>query len=78
MLVWLANVAVLVVGVTLLQFVYHAILRHESFSLHLGFVVFYTLIGGVLAIWFGWTSTAIVLGILTVWTVLGAWSERKR
>lgn len=75
-LILAANVTVLFVGAFVVNMLYHFIRGAEEFPLHCGAIVLAPVIGGPLVFWFGWTSTAIVLGVFAGWASIGALSER--
>jgi hypothetical protein len=52
--------------------------KTEGGNLHVGTAILVSIIGGVLFLFWGWTSTLVLMGFLTVWTVVGGLAERKR
>lgn len=73
---WFANVITLLVGSIVIYFLYEGLIAFfagsRSFSLPLAMFLIIPLFGGVLAIWFSWKSTAIILGLYSVSLVLSA------
>jgi hypothetical protein len=78
MLQLLANIAVLIVGSLFLSLVYEGVAGNESFSLDFGGILLVTVVGGVLAPWYGWISTGIVLGVWGLICVVGGLADRQR
>ena len=72
----LAVAALLVVSVVL-SVIYEGIAGNESFSLPLANIFLVVVIGAGIYWFFGWTSTAIVLGLYAVWAVVGGLIDRS-
>lgn len=75
-----AVAAVLVVGDFVFQGVSASIASRgasDGFTLHFGHFLLVVVVGTVLAIWWGWVSTGIVLFVDGAWQTLGALVERK-
>ena len=60
---------VLALGAVLLNFGEQTLEGRESLFLHFGWLVLVVVIGGGLFPFWGWTSTACVLGVATVWSL---------
>ena len=65
-------------GAIVLWFISEMIEGKEEFILHFGNVMFITVLGLILFPFWGWTSTAIVLGCFGVLWLGGAIAERHR
>jgi len=52
--------------------------RTEEINLHVGTAILVSIIGGVLFLFWGWMSTVVLMGFLTVWTVVGGVVARMR
>jgi hypothetical protein len=74
---WLLAVLVLVIGAVFLNVLSSSLAGYEEFPLHFGFVSFVTVIGAVLFLFWGWTSTAWVLGVVAAWGIGSALWERR-
>lgn len=75
-----AVAAVLVVADVLFQGLYSWITATGSadgFTLHFGWFLFVVVVGTVLAIWWGWLSTGIVLLVDGAWHVVAGLVDRK-
>ena len=75
-LIWIANIVTLLVGTVVIYFLYEGIIalfeEPRSFSLPLLSFLMIPLLGGILAIWFSWKSTGIILGIYTIIHIISA------
>jgi len=74
---WLLAVVVLLVASVILNLAEGLVAGYEEFPLHLGNVVLLTTVGAALFPFWGWRSTAWVLGIWTVWSLAGALWQRR-
>ncbi len=63
-------------GALVLNFVGQGLEGRTTVFLHFGWLTLVVLIGGALVPFWGWTSTAWVLGVATVWTVVPPLWER--
>ena len=72
----LLHTVVPLVGTTLLSGVYETIVKSQSFSLPLSNILFFTIVGVVLSIWWGWVSTASTLGVYALYSVAGGLLDR--
>ena len=72
------NIIVLLIGSFVLSGIYENISGNKHFSLPILNTLLILIIGGVLAIWHGWSSTGIVLGVYAVICVFGGLYERNR
>ena len=77
MLGWILAVVVLLGASALLNLLSSSLAGYEEFPLHIGFVLLVTLVGAVLFPFWGWTSTAGVLGVVGAWSIAGALLERR-
>ena len=69
---------VLIVGSLLLSILAESIAGGGSFSLPFGNVFIVTVLGTVLSLFFGWTSTGILLALYTILYTVGVWDEHRR
>ena len=69
MIVWLANFATLIIGSLFLTVIMELIAGNKRFTLQFGNIFLITLIGGILALWFSWKSTGILLGLYAIFIV---------
>jgi hypothetical protein len=74
---WLLAVLVLLIGAVFLNVLSGSLAGYEEFPLHFGFVSLVTVIGAVLFPFWGWTSTAWVLGVFAAWGIGSALWERR-
>ena len=69
---FIAALAALLVGALILNGVTQSIEGRDTVFLHFGFVTLIVVVGGVLFPFWAWTSTAWVLGVATLLTVVPA------
>ena len=74
---FLLALAALLIGSLILSVIYEAIAGNESFSLPLGNIFLVVVLGSILFVFFGFKSTAVVLGCYAVWAVVGGLIERS-
>ena len=77
MLHFLLAIAALFFGSLVLSLVYEGIAGNESFSLPLANIFLVVVVGAILHWFFGFKSTAIVLGLYAVWAVVGGLIDRR-
>ena len=77
MLSFLLALAALFFGSLILSLVYEGIAGNESFSLPSANIFSVVVVGAVLFWFFGFKSTAIVLGLYAVWAVVGGLIDRR-
>ena len=66
---FLGALVALLAGALFLNFAEQALAGRKTYFLHFGFVSMLVVVGGVLFAFWGWTSTAWVLGVAAVWTL---------
>jgi hypothetical protein len=77
MLNFVLAVAALMIGSLILSLVYEGIAGNESFSLPIANILLVVVVGAILYWFFGFKSTAIVLGLYAAWAVIGGLIERR-
>ena len=74
----LLAVGTLLVGAAVLWIVSELLSGREEVSLHIGNVMLATVVGTILFAFWGWRSTAIVLGAFGLFWIVGGLFERYR
>ena len=67
---FLGALVALLVGALILNFVSQALEGRKTYFLHFGYVTMILVVGAAFFPFLGWTSTAWVLGVMTVWSIL--------
>ena len=76
MIVWLSNFATLIIGSLILTVVMELIAGNKRFTLQFGNIFLVTVTGSILAVWFSWKSTGILLGLYAIFVVCMGIYER--
>jgi len=66
----------LLVGALILNFVSQGLEGRKTYFLHFGFVITILVVGAAVFPFWGWTSTAWVLGVAALWSILPALWQR--
>jgi hypothetical protein len=69
--------ASLLIGSIILSIVYEGVAGNERFSLPFANIFLVVVVGSVLYFFFGFRSTIVVLGLYTVWAVVGGLIDRR-
>lgn len=77
MMHFLLALAALFFGSLILSLVYESIAGNESFSLPFTNILAVVVVGAVLYWFFGFKSTAVILGLYAAWTVFGGLIDRR-
>ena len=72
------HVLVLLVGSVLFSVMYENILGRESFSLPFVNITLVTLVGAIVSVWYGWTSTLVTLAVYGACCALAGYRGRAR
>jgi len=67
---FLGALASLLLGALILNFVSQGLEGRKTYFLHFGFVIVILVVGGAVFPFWGWPSTAWVLGVATLWSIL--------
>ncbi len=66
---FLGALVALLVGAIFLNFAEQGLAGRKTYFLHFGFVMMLVVVGGTLFWFWGWTTTAWVLGVAALWSL---------